>query len=126
MQVKPVQNYQASPKAKNSNNPTSPNTSLVETKKIEAPANTDREVGLIKNDIYPLTIESIVNSYKHIRQRKKLSWQVYFTPTVSYRRLKENKKDSWMEPVLIHLLLPITPLVISTALLHTNLILACN
>ncbi|MFZ1263297.1 MAG: hypothetical protein WAT34_07270 [Chitinophagaceae bacterium] len=91
MQVKPVQNYQASPKAKNSNNPTSPNTSLVETKKIEAPANTDREVGLIKNDIYPLTIESIVNSYKHIRQRKKLSWQVYFTPTVSYRRLKENK-----------------------------------
>ncbi len=44
-----------------------------------------------KRDIYPLTIESVVNSYKHTRLRKKLSWQIYFTPTVSYRKLKENK-----------------------------------
>ena len=44
-----------------------------------------------KRDIYPLTIESIVNAYKHTRARKKLSWQIYFTPTVSYRQLKENK-----------------------------------
>ena len=91
IQVTPGQNYRSSPQAKSTNNPTTPNTSLVETKKMEALANTDREVGSIKNDMAPLTIESVVNSYKHIRQRKKLSWQIYFTPTVSYRRLKENK-----------------------------------
>ena len=50
-----------------------------------------KETTLTKNDIYPFTIESIVNSYRHIRQRKKLSWQIYFTPTVSYRKLNENK-----------------------------------
>jgi len=36
-----------------------------------------------------LTIESVVNSYQ--RKAKKLSWQVFFTPTVSYRKLSENK-----------------------------------
>jgi hypothetical protein len=40
---------------------------------------------------YPLTIESVVNSYKPQRIRKKISWQLYFTPTVSYRRLSANK-----------------------------------
>ena len=50
-----------------------------------------KETTLPKNDIYPFTIESIVNSYRHIRQRKKISWQIYFTPTVSYRKLNENK-----------------------------------
>ena len=44
-----------------------------------------------KRDIYPLSIESVVNSYKHTKARKKLSWEVYFTPTISYRKLKENK-----------------------------------
>jgi hypothetical protein len=40
---------------------------------------------------YPLTIESVVNSYKPKKVHKKLSWQIYATPTVSYRRLKANK-----------------------------------
>lgn len=44
-----------------------------------------------KKDIYPLTIESVVNNYKHARSRKKISWEVYFSPTISYRRLEENK-----------------------------------
>ncbi len=44
-----------------------------------------------KKDIYPLSIESVLNSYTHIRKRKKPSLQVYFTPTISYRALKENK-----------------------------------
>ena len=38
----------------------------------------------------PLTIESVVNSYKPKRGRKS-EFQLFFTPTVSYRRLTENK-----------------------------------
>lgn len=44
-----------------------------------------------KKDEFPLTIESVVNSYIHKKPRKKLSWEVYFSPTISYRRLSENK-----------------------------------
>lgn len=39
----------------------------------------------------PLTIESVVNSYQYQRRRSKLSMQLYFTPTISYRKLQENK-----------------------------------
>lgn len=44
-----------------------------------------------KRDIYPYTIESVVNSYNYREKGKKASLLVYFTPTVSYRALKENK-----------------------------------
>jgi hypothetical protein len=44
-----------------------------------------------KSPIYPLSIESVVNSYKPKFQKKKLSFQFYFTPTTSYRKLSENK-----------------------------------
>ena len=37
-----------------------------------------------------LTIESVLNTYKANR-RKKLSFQFFFTPTISYRKLTENK-----------------------------------
>jgi hypothetical protein len=43
-----------------------------------------------KQDIYPMSIESVVNSYKPAF-RKKVTAQLYFTPTVSYRKLRENK-----------------------------------
>lgn len=39
----------------------------------------------------PMTIESVVNSYQFQRRRNKLSLQLYFTPTISYRKLQENK-----------------------------------
>jgi hypothetical protein len=42
-------------------------------------------------DIYPLSIESVINAYSYQPKRKRISWQVYFTPTISYRELKENK-----------------------------------
>ncbi len=45
---------------------------------------------VIETDFYPLTIESVLNTFKR-NARKKLSWQVYFAPTISYRILKENK-----------------------------------
>ncbi len=38
---------------------------------------------------YPYSIESVINSY--VKRHKKLSFQFYFTPTISYRKLSENK-----------------------------------
>jgi hypothetical protein len=38
-----------------------------------------------------LSIESVVNSYQHHRNGKKLSWEVFISPTISYRKLSENK-----------------------------------
>ncbi|HEY6062170.1 MAG TPA: hypothetical protein VIV35_01100 [Chitinophagaceae bacterium] len=51
----------------------------------------DKNPAAEKGEIYPLTIESVVNSYKHERNRKKLSWEAFISPTISYRRLTENK-----------------------------------
>ena len=39
----------------------------------------------------PLTIESVVNSYIHLRKKRKNSFQVFISPSISYRELKENK-----------------------------------
>jgi hypothetical protein len=44
-----------------------------------------------KSDFNPMTIESITNSFVQVKRNKKLSWQFFINPTVSYRRLKENK-----------------------------------
>jgi hypothetical protein len=44
-----------------------------------------------QSPVYPLTIESVVNAYKPTKARKKLSWQLYITPTISYRKLSANK-----------------------------------
>ncbi len=44
-----------------------------------------------KDNYYPLTIESVVNSFQRISNRRRVSWQIYFLPTVSYRKLAENK-----------------------------------
>jgi hypothetical protein len=38
----------------------------------------------------PFTIESVVNSYSLKKARKKLDWEFFFTPTISYRTLTEN------------------------------------
>ena len=40
---------------------------------------------------YPLTIESVVNSFKKSKLSRKVTYQVYIAPTVSYRKLSENK-----------------------------------
>ncbi|MBA2745883.1 MAG: hypothetical protein H0U44_06640 [Flavisolibacter sp.] len=44
----------------------------------------------VSRNPYPQTIESVVN-LKPKAQAKKVSFQFYFTPTLSYRRLSENK-----------------------------------
>lgn len=41
---------------------------------------------------YPLTIESVINSYSAARKTRKAKWQVFITPTVTYRKLNENKQ----------------------------------
>ena len=40
---------------------------------------------------FPLTIESVTNAYHHVKPAKKISWQLFITPTVSYRKLSVNK-----------------------------------
>jgi hypothetical protein len=58
--------------------------------KVVSPA-TETKITAERKEYSPYTIESVVNSYKYKKSRKKLSWQIYVTPTISYRRLKENK-----------------------------------
>ena len=42
-------------------------------------------------DIFPWTIESVLNSFHKARNKNKIGLQLYFTPTISYRKLSENK-----------------------------------
>jgi|CXWL01.1.fsa_nt_gi hypothetical protein len=64
---------------------------ITNTENTETAATISEEKSITKNDIYPFSIESVINSYKHIKKRKKIAFQVYITPTISYRELKENK-----------------------------------
>ena len=43
-------------------------------------------------DLYPLSFENISDPYKIAAWKKKISWEIFFAPTVSYRKLKENKE----------------------------------
>jgi len=64
---------------------------------VDSYPDTDREASpLAKKDAavmsnLPMTIESVTNSYKRLLKNKKFGVQFFFTPTVSYRRLAENK-----------------------------------
>ena len=40
---------------------------------------------------YPLTIENVENGPSSRKPNRRLSWQLYITPTISYRKLEENK-----------------------------------
>lgn len=59
--------------------------------KKEVKAETEKSIATERKENSPYTIESVVNSYKYKKSRKKLSWQIYITPTISYRKLKENR-----------------------------------
>ncbi len=75
----------------------------IEHKGISAPLvsvtyNKEKEIQAIKEEItharvndYALTIESVINSYQFNRRKRKLSLELYITPSISYRELKENK-----------------------------------
>lgn len=46
----------------------------------------------VRNEVYfPLSIESVTNAYQFKKTAKKISWQLFITPTVSYRKLSLNK-----------------------------------
>jgi len=73
---------------------------------IEAPAKTYNEATAIAETAasvsttaitsnepsYPLSIESVTNSYQRQKHSPRFHWQLHFTPTVSYRSLKEDQK----------------------------------
>ena len=73
---------------------------------IEAPAKTNNEATAIAETAasvsttaitpnepsYPLSIESVTNSYQRQKHSPRFRWQLHFTPTVSYRSLKEDQK----------------------------------
>jgi len=42
-------------------------------------------------EVSPLTIESVTNSYEFKKPARKISWQLFITPTISYRKLSVNK-----------------------------------
>ena len=44
------------------------------------------------NEQLPLTIESVTNSYQRQKNSPRFNWQIHFTPSVSYRSLKEDQK----------------------------------
>ena len=44
-----------------------------------------------KSDRDLLSVESVANVFRALRNKSKFSLEVYFTPTVSYRKLSENK-----------------------------------
>jgi hypothetical protein len=47
---------------------------------------------------FPLTIESVTNSFQAEKLVKKLAWEVYFTPTISYRKLSLNHSYTGTSP----------------------------
>ncbi|GAA4744732.1 hypothetical protein [Flavisolibacter ginsenosidimutans] len=60
------------------------------TDESEVTAPVEAMQGLKKSDeTFPFTIESVINSYKP--KSKHFETQLYFTPTISYRKLAENK-----------------------------------
>ncbi|MBM3412947.1 MAG: hypothetical protein FJY19_06165 [Bacteroidetes bacterium] len=46
----------------------------------------------INEPTYPLSIESVINGYQRQKHSPKFRWQIHFTPTISYRSLKEDQK----------------------------------
>ena len=59
---------------------------------IEETESTPAENSLNQSkDIYPMTIESVVNAYKNNKLSKKVVWQLHITPSITYRKLGENR-----------------------------------
>ena len=64
----------------------------IKTEAEKSPAITDyRQTTRHEDVFYPLTIESVLNTYRFTKTPKKISWQLFVTPTISYRRLSVNK-----------------------------------
>ena len=62
---------------------------IAESEETSPSANEEKLVA--KNDNYPFSIENVINSYVYVKKRRRTSFQVFLTPTISYRELKENK-----------------------------------
>lgn len=66
-------------------------TPLVSETKPEELITADKKTEPNKEDAELQNIENIVSSGKKHRSGKKMSWEVFITPTISYRNLNENK-----------------------------------
>ncbi len=55
------------------------------------PVKVDNVKSGLTDQLFLLTIESVINSYKYQKPAKRVSWQLFVTPTVSYRKLSVNK-----------------------------------
>ena len=44
-----------------------------------------------EKDMYPMTIESVINAYKNNKPSKKVVWQMHVIPVITYRKLNENR-----------------------------------
>jgi len=63
-----------------------------ETAAPEVEENSSEQYTIQESPLYPMTIESVINAYKKTpKTAKKVSWQVYVTPSITYRKLDENK-----------------------------------
>lgn len=58
----------------------------------ETKGSVEEESSSKEQDIYPMTIESVINSFKSGKKFRKSKWQIFLTPTVTYRELNENKR----------------------------------
>ncbi|HMG66517.1 MAG TPA: hypothetical protein VK588_02490 [Chitinophagaceae bacterium] len=58
---------------------------------VESSKGTEYPKSLKLSNPYNLTIESVLNSFTYLRRDKKFSVQYNLTPTISYRKLSENK-----------------------------------
>lgn len=66
-------------------------TTIADNSIAETAVEPKEQKAIVARDANLLTIESVVNSYKHNVKGKRLALQLFITPTVSYRDLKENK-----------------------------------
>jgi hypothetical protein len=48
------------------------------------------------SDANLLTIESVTNAFQHKKVSRKISWQLFVTPTISYRKLSVNKSYDYL------------------------------
>ena len=62
-----------------------------ETEKYPAASNVEQPRLNNSTVFYPFTIESVINSYRYKKLPRRISWQLFVTPTVSYRKLSVNK-----------------------------------
>lgn len=61
----------------------------------EVNAQEEKITASVETTSYPLTIESVTNTYRSGYNGKKILWQFFITPTISYRQLSANDNSTF-------------------------------